>query len=86
MREFAEAYKSFHVGQSLQEELSTPFDKSKNHPAALTTSKYGVSKMELLKACMWREFLLMKRNAFVYIFKLMQVSSFSSNFKSDISA
>ncbi|CAK8543696.1 unnamed protein product [Lathyrus sativus] len=70
--EFSEAFKSFHVGIRLGVELGTEFDKSKSHPAALTTKKYGVGKMELLKACLSREYLLMKRNSFVYIFKLCQ--------------
>lgn len=73
-REFSEAFQSFHVGLKLYDELSVPFDKSKGHPAALTTNKYGVGKMELLKACASREYLLMKRNAFVHIFKIAQVS------------
>ncbi|CAH2040392.1 unnamed protein product, partial [Thlaspi arvense] len=72
--EFAEAFRSFHAGKSLGDELAVPFDKAKSHPAALTTRKYGVSKKELLKACASRELLLMKRNSFVYIFKLMQLS------------
>ncbi|KAG4972604.1 hypothetical protein JHK85_039025 [Glycine max] len=59
----------------LQEEGSAvPFDKRKNHPAALTTMKYGVNKKELLKANFSREYLLMKRNALVYIFKLSQLA------------
>ncbi|PON89430.1 ABC type transporter protein [Trema orientale] len=74
VREFADAYRSFHVGLKLRDELTTPFDKSKNHRAALTTEKYGVKKKELLKACFSREFLLMKRNSFVYIFKLTQLA------------
>ncbi|CAL5444031.1 unnamed protein product [Camellia sinensis] len=57
----------------LEGELALPFDKTKIHPATLTTRKYGVSKKELLKACTSRELLLMKRNSFVYIFKLMQI-------------
>uniref|UniRef100_A0A6V7QPR8 ABC transporter domain-containing protein n=1 Tax=Ananas comosus var. bracteatus TaxID=296719 RepID=A0A6V7QPR8_ANACO len=73
VNEFAEAFQSFHVGRKLGEELSTPFDRRRNHPAALTTSKYGISKMELLKACTSREWLLMKRNSFVYIFKVVQL-------------
>ncbi len=73
VNEFAEAFQSFHEGRRLQDELAIPFDKSKSHPAALTTHKYGASKKELLKACFSREFLLMKRNSFVYIFKLSQV-------------
>ncbi|EEF48301.1 ATP-binding cassette transporter, putative [Ricinus communis] len=73
VKEFAEAFQSFHIGQKLVDELATPFDKSKSHPAALTTKKYGVSKKQLLKACMSREFLLMKRNSFAYIFKTLQL-------------
>lgn len=73
MKEFADAFKSFHVGARLGDELATPFDRSKNHGAALTTRKYGAKKKELLKACFSREFLLMKRNSFIYIFKLTQV-------------
>ena len=74
VREFAEAFQQFHIGRALAEELSVPFDKSKSHPAALTTTRYGVSKKEVLKANMARELLLMKRNSFVYIFKAVQVS------------
>ncbi|PKA51611.1 Putative pleiotropic drug resistance protein 7 [Apostasia shenzhenica] len=73
VNEFSEAFQSFHVGRKLGEEMSFPFDKRRNHPAALTTSKYGISKMELLKACISREWLLMKRNSFVYIFKVVQL-------------
>ena len=73
VKEFAEAFQSFHVGRKLGDELATQFDKAKSHPAALTTRKYGVNKAELLKACLSREFLLMKRNSFVYIFKFIQV-------------
>lgn len=73
IREFADAFQSFHVGQQLGRELSVPFDKRKSHPAALSTSNYGVSMKELLKACMSRELLLMKRNSFVYAFRAFQV-------------
>ncbi|KAJ6820441.1 ABC transporter G family member 36-like isoform X1 [Iris pallida] len=74
VREFAEAFHSFHVGQDIGKELSTPYDKKKSHPAALTTSRYGVSTKELLKATTARELLLMKRNSFVYIFKATQLT------------
>lgn len=73
VKEFSEAFQSFHVGRKLGDELAVPFDKSKSHPHALTTERYGVSKKMLLKACVDREFLLMKRNSFVYIFKQTQV-------------
>lgn len=73
--EFAEAFQSFHVGRKMADELGTPFDKTKSHPAALTTERYGVNKKELLKACTSREYLLMKRNSFVYYFKLFQLTT-----------
>ncbi|KAF9626067.1 hypothetical protein IFM89_030735 [Coptis chinensis] len=70
--EFAETFQSFHVGHKLGDELSTPFDKRKSHPAALTTSKFGISKNEMFKACLEREWLLMKRNSIVYISQMVQ--------------
>lgn len=73
VNEFSNAFLSFHVGKSLEQELHSPFDKTKNHPAALTTTRYGVSNKDLLKACFEREYLLMKRNSFVYIFKMFQL-------------
>ncbi|KAK1602663.1 hypothetical protein QYE76_027183 [Lolium multiflorum] len=74
VKEFAEAFQSFHVGQAIKSELAVPFDKSRSHPAALKTSKYGASMKELLKANINREILLMKRNSFVYIFKATQLT------------
>ncbi|XLS69359.1 hypothetical protein HN51_020382 [Arachis hypogaea] len=74
VREFADAFRSFHIGRKLGNELATPFDKTRGHPAVLTKNKYGVSKRELLRACVSREFLLMKRNSFVYIFKMCQLT------------
>ncbi|XP_057960203.1 pleiotropic drug resistance protein 1-like [Malania oleifera] len=73
VKEFAEAFQSFHIGRNLGDELAIPFDKAKSHAAALTTKKYGVAKKELLKACISRELLLMKRNSFVYVFKMTQL-------------
>ncbi|PRQ33216.1 putative xenobiotic-transporting ATPase [Rosa chinensis] len=72
--DFARAFTSFHVGQWLVEELRVPYDKRTAHPAALVKEKYGISNMELFKACFAREWLLMKRNSFVYIFKTTQIT------------
>ncbi|XP_059659359.1 pleiotropic drug resistance protein 2-like [Cornus florida] len=72
--DFAQAFNSFHIGQQLLEELRIPYDKSKAHPAALVTEKYGISNMELFKAGFSREWLLMKRSSFVYIFKTTQIT------------
>ncbi|XP_052206530.1 pleiotropic drug resistance protein 1-like isoform X2 [Diospyros lotus] len=73
IKEFAEAFQSFPVGMKLGDELAVPFDKSKNHPAALTAKKYGTNSKQLFKALVSRELLLMKRNSFVYIFKMTQL-------------
>lgn len=76
--EFAQAFSSsFHIGQQLAADLSVPYDRSRAHPAALVTEKYGISNMELFKACFSREWLLMKRNSFVYIFKTTQITIMS---------
>lgn len=75
--EFVDRFNSFHVGQKLFDELATPYDKSKAHPAALVTDKYGISNIDLLKACLSREGLLMKRNSLIYIFKTFQITVMS---------
>ncbi|KAL4180885.1 hypothetical protein AMTRI_Chr12g234600 [Amborella trichopoda] len=74
VQEFADAFQSFHVGREMQSGLSVPYDKSKCHPAALVRNKYGLTKMELFKACFDREVLLMKRSAFIFIFKAIQIA------------
>ncbi|KAH9560799.1 hypothetical protein CY35_06G126700 [Sphagnum magellanicum] len=68
-----ESFKEFEVGRELSADLSTPFDKSASHPAALVRTKYALSKWELFKACTAREMLLIKRNRFLYIFRTCQV-------------
>lgn len=75
--DFVKYFGSFHVGQKLSLELSVPYDKSKTHPAALVKDKYGLSNMDLLKACFAREWLLIKRNNFLYIFKTTQITIMS---------
>ncbi|PHT49412.1 Pleiotropic drug resistance protein 1 [Capsicum baccatum] len=74
LKEFSDAHQSFHVGRKLGDELAKPFDRTKCHPAALTNETYGIGKRELLKGCAEREFLLMKRNSFIYIFKFAQLT------------
>ncbi|KAL6524197.1 transcription factor [Orobanche minor] len=75
--DFADAFRSSAVGQRRKDEIAVPFDKTKSHPAALTTQKFGLGKKELLKACTEREILLMKRNSFVFFFKIFQVTFLS---------
>lgn len=75
--EFVECFSSFHIGQKIFDEIAVPYDKTKAHPAALVTDKYGISNMELFKANLSREWLLMRRNAFLYIFKIFQITVMS---------
>nr|GEX61824.1 pleiotropic drug resistance protein 2-like [Tanacetum cinerariifolium] len=72
--DFVHYFQSFHTGQKISAILHVPYDKSHAHPAALVTNTYGISNMELFKACLSREWLLMKRNSFVYIFKTTQIT------------
>ncbi|XP_021846147.1 ABC transporter G family member 39 isoform X2 [Spinacia oleracea] len=74
---FTQGFQSFRTGQNLASDLVVPFDKSKAHPAALIKEKYGISNWELFMACFWREWLLMKRNSFIYIFKTTQITIMS---------
>ncbi|XP_057823291.2 pleiotropic drug resistance protein 1 [Cryptomeria japonica] len=73
VKEFSDAFQSFHVATKINGELSIPYDKSKSHPAALTKEEFGLGKKELLKASIDREILLMKRSSFIYIFKSSQI-------------
>eukprot|EP01018_Ginkgo_biloba_P002639 Gb_30095 [translate_table: standard] len=73
VKEFAFRFKQFHAGLRLENELSVPYDKAKSHRAALVFNKYSVPKMEIFKACFAKEWLLVKRNSFVYVFKTVQI-------------
>jgi hypothetical protein len=75
--EFVDFFHSFHIGEEIAAELKVPYNKSQTHPAALVKEKYGISKWELFKACFSKEWLLMKRNAFVYVFKTTQIAIMS---------
>ncbi|CAI9281132.1 unnamed protein product [Lactuca saligna] len=70
--EFAQHFKNFHVGEKLNNELLLPYDKTQSHKAALVFKKYLVSNREMLKASWDKEWLLLKRNRFIYIFKSVQ--------------
>ncbi|GFY97082.1 pleiotropic drug resistance 7 [Actinidia rufa] len=60
-------------GPELENELSVPYAKARSHKAALVYKKYCVPKKELLKASFDKEWLLIKRNSFVYVFKTVQI-------------
>ncbi|XP_019169567.1 PREDICTED: pleiotropic drug resistance protein 3-like isoform X1 [Ipomoea nil] len=66
-------FKESPYGNNLFKELSVPYDKSKSHKNAINSSVYSLPKWTLFRACISREFLLMKRNSFIYIFKSVQL-------------
>lgn len=70
---FAESFCSYSLGKILSEELDVPFNRRYNHPAALSTSHYGVKKSELLKINFDWQLLLLKRNSFIHVFKFVQL-------------
>ncbi|MED6135634.1 drug-responsive transcription factor pdr3 [Stylosanthes scabra] len=73
VEQFVEKFRYSPYGKKLDEEISKPFDKSQSHKNALAFRKYSLTKWEMFKACIMREFLLMKRNSFVYVFKSTQL-------------
>ncbi|XP_044500167.1 pleiotropic drug resistance protein 3-like isoform X2 [Mangifera indica] len=70
---FCRNFKESSLGKKLYEDLSVPFDNSKSQKNALSFDVYSLSKWQLLKVGMSREFLLMKRNSFLYVLKTVQV-------------
>lgn len=74
VREFAAAFKNFRVGSKITEELKTPYDKSQSHKAALSFERDSISSKDLFMVNFEKEWLLMKRNSFVYIFKTTQIA------------
>nr|XP_023914219.1 pleiotropic drug resistance protein 3-like [Quercus suber] len=70
---FSRKFKESPYGKKLDEELSETYDKSQSHKDALSFSVYSLSKWELFRICASREYLLMKRNSFTYIFKTTQL-------------
>ncbi|KAI3862926.1 hypothetical protein MKX03_011415 [Papaver bracteatum] len=71
--EFANKFNDFHVGNSRRNELSNPYNKNNSHKSALVLTKYSLPKGQLLKANFAKEWLLIKRNSFVYIFRFCQI-------------
>ncbi|XP_040385578.1 ABC transporter G family member 49 [Oryza brachyantha] len=71
--QFCDNFKASQVGQSLSEDISKLYGKSKEHKNALSCSIYSLSKWHLLKACFDRELLLMKRNASFHVTKAIQL-------------
>lgn len=73
VKEFVFRFKQFTAGLDLESELSVPYSKNRSHKAALVFNRNPVPKREIFKACFAKEWLLVKRNSFVYIFKTAQI-------------
>ncbi|KAJ0079429.1 hypothetical protein Patl1_24278 [Pistacia atlantica] len=68
-----EKFKESPLCKKLDEDLSVLYDKSKSHKDALSFNVYSLFKWQLIRACMSREYLLLKRNSFIYVFKTTQM-------------
>ncbi|KAK4792568.1 hypothetical protein SAY86_023003 [Trapa natans] len=73
VEEFSYKFKEFSVGRELKAELKMPVNRAQLNKDALVFDIYSVKKWELFKACLAREWLLMKRNSFVHVFKSAQL-------------
>ncbi|KAF9592637.1 hypothetical protein IFM89_016294 [Coptis chinensis] len=73
INQFSKKFMAYHIGKKLDDEVAEPYDKSLSHKDALSFSTYSLSKWELFKICLKREYLLMKRNSFIYVFKSTQL-------------
>ncbi|TYI07196.1 hypothetical protein ES332_A10G210600v1, partial [Gossypium tomentosum] len=73
VNQFIQKFKECKIGVSLEKELSDPLEKTQSRRDSLSFKRYSLSKWELFKACLRREFLLMKRNSFLYVFKTLQL-------------
>ncbi|KAH9609740.1 hypothetical protein KSS87_012730, partial [Heliosperma pusillum] len=74
VEEIAEAFEKSRFGKAVKDAISLPYEKFRSHPLALARTTYAVPKMELFKACFSRELLLMRRQSFLYIFRICQVA------------
>ncbi|XP_074311760.1 pleiotropic drug resistance protein 3-like [Silene latifolia] len=70
---FCEKFKASPFGKSLFEEVSQSHVKTEADDRAIAFCKFSLPKWELFKTCLSREFLLMRRNSFIYIFKTIQL-------------
>lgn len=73
VNEFSEKFKCSNIGNKLQEVVSEKYDNHHSNANVIPFSTNSTTKWELLRTCMAREYLLMKRNSFVHISKTAQV-------------
>ncbi|KAL8147902.1 hypothetical protein AgCh_005286 [Apium graveolens] len=72
--EFGSRFKRFQIGKKLDDDLSQPIHKAVPSDSALSFTKFTSPRnWQIFKACIAREWLLMKRNSFLYAFKAAQL-------------
>ncbi|KAL0927351.1 hypothetical protein M5K25_001514 [Dendrobium thyrsiflorum] len=71
--QFSEKFKFSRTGEKPEEELLELSTKSQDTEIDIAFAAIYLKKWELFKTCMAREFLLMKRDKFVYIAKIVQI-------------
>ncbi|KAH7834726.1 hypothetical protein Vadar_019026 [Vaccinium darrowii] len=69
---FSKKFKESTYGKNLEDELSLPFMEC-CHKNKCCFGMNSLSKWALFRACMSREWLLMRRNSFLYVFKSIQL-------------
>ncbi|CAI5942986.1 unnamed protein product [Closterium sp. NIES-65] len=71
--DMAAAFRHSTLGKQRQAELATPFQPTESSTSALETAPYALSPTQMLTAVFAREWLLMRRNALLYMALIMQV-------------
>ncbi|CAI5503077.1 unnamed protein product [Closterium sp. Naga37s-1] len=71
--DMAAAFRHSALGKQRQAELATPFKPTDSSTSALETAPYALSPTQMLTAVFAREWLLMRRNALLYMALIMQV-------------
>ncbi|CAI5480132.1 unnamed protein product [Closterium sp. Yama58-4] len=70
---FEAAFKETQIGKATAAHLSVPYPKEKSPPGALAHKRNALPTSEMFLAVFEREFLLMKRNAFLYVAQTIQI-------------
>eukprot|EP00898_Chlorokybus_atmophyticus_P000914 jgi/Chlat1/1823/Chrsp138S00766 len=61
------------MGKQILQELEEPIPPNKFRPDALVRTQFALNGLQMFKACLNRELILMKRNKFIYQFRTVQL-------------
>jgi len=62
----------------LENELSIPYENKRSHKEALVFDRNPAPRIEIFKVGFAKEWLLVKQNSFVYIFKTTKITGFTT--------